>query len=160
MKNVLLRFVFLFFWFISLLFMYISCSPVDLYQPSENIFTLTSSLQHKDRNVVFKDTITPPNNPMYEVPYIPDAYTFRGVLELEYFKGELYCVIRTLHNDYFLIDDGIKYLMRLDHPQLKNFAVGDTISVSAIPMKLINDYSEEYSLATYFVFSELSPDNK
>ena len=47
----------------------------------------------------------------------------------------------------FMIDNGIKYFYRLDNPLLKNYAVGDTIIVTARPMKLLDDFS----LATYYV---------
>lgn len=119
-------------------------------------FSQSSAEQHR----VFKDTITPPSNPMYEVPYIPGTYTFRGVLQLEYFRGSLYCVVRTMNNDYFLMDDGIQYLFRLDNPQLKDCVVGDTVMVSAIPMKLILDDSKiECSLATYYVYPKIVSSN-
>ena len=138
--------------------MFIACSPVDQHFDSPSLSPedfvsgsdfLGSSigLNTEDRDRILKDTITPPNNPMYEVPYIPETFTFRGVLQLEYFMGELYCVMRTMRNDYFMIDNGIKYFYRLDNPLLKDYAVGDTIIVTAKPMKLLDDFS----LATYYV---------
>ena len=68
----------------------------------------------KEKDKVFKDTITPPNNPMNEVPYVPGAFTFKGVLQLEYYGTELYCVVRGVNNNYFLMDNGVNYLFRLD----------------------------------------------
>ena len=65
----------------------------------------------------------------------------------DYFMGELYCIMRAIHNDYFIIDSDIKYFYRLDHPLLENYAVGDTVIVTAKPMKLLDDFS----LATYYV---------
>ena len=156
-QNLLVRMILFIFWFMSVACMFIACSPVD--QPSfstpispedyvSGLGSFGSSTQNKeDRDRILKDTITPPNNPMYEVPYIPGTYAFRGVLQLEYFMGELYCVMRTIHNDYFMIDSGIRYFYRLDNPLLENYAVGDTIIVTAIPMKLLDDFS----LATYYV---------
>ena len=154
--------------FVSLLFAACNDVPwVDIYQPVDvkplNSFASSFSQNSEEQHRVFKDTITPPSNPMYEVPYIPGTYTFRGVLQLERFKGSLYCVVRTMNNDYFLMDDGIMYLFRLDNPQLKDCAVGDTIMVNARPMKLIPEASEtEYSLATYYVYPQIvsSSNNK
>ena len=123
-------------------------------------FYVSSSMNGVEQHRVFKDTITPPSNPMYEVPYIPGTYTFRGVLQLEYFFGQLFCVVRTANNDYFMIDDGINYIFRLDNPQLKNCVVGDTIMVCAVPMKLLpTDAKSEYSLATYYVYPKIVSSN-
>ncbi len=141
-----------------ILLMFASCSEGPYAKPNSPdgvhpeppygfIGLWSDELQHKERDDVFKDTITPPSNPMMEVPRIPGAFTFRGVLALEYFKGELYCAVRAINNNYFMTDNATTYLMRLDNPQLSSFAVGDTIIVTARPMKLLNDYS----LATYFV---------
>jgi hypothetical protein len=156
LQNLLVRMVLFVLWFMSIVFMCIACGPdshgvVDYLSPNDFVTGLGSfgsSTQNKEeRDRILKDTITPPNNPMYEVPYIPETFTFRGVLQLEYFMGELYCVMRTMQNDYFMIDNGIKYFYRLDNPLLKNYAVGDTIIVTARPMKLLDDFS----LATYYV---------
>lgn len=121
-------------------------SPMDYVSEIGNNFT-SSSQNKEERDRVLKDTITPPSNPMYELPYIPGTFTFRGVLQLDYFMGELYCVMRAIHNDYFIIDSDIQYFYRLDHPLLENYAVGDTVIVTAKPMKLLDDFS----LATYYV---------
>ena len=109
---------------------------------------LSGSVQNKDRDRVFRDTITPPSNPMNEVPYVPDAFYFRGVLQLEYFQGSLFCAIRSTNdNNYFLTDNGSIYLMRLNHPLLAEFAVGDTVVVTAKPTMLL----DSLSLATYHI---------
>ncbi len=157
-QNLLVRMILFVLWFMSVVCIFIACAPVDQHFDSPPLspedfvsgsdFLGSSFGQNtEDRDRVLKDTITPPNNPMHEVPYIPGTYAFRGVLQLEYFMGELYCVMRTIHNDYFMIDSGIKYFYRLDNPLLENYAVGDTIIVTAIPMKLLDDFS----LATYYV---------
>ena len=155
-QNLLLRMILFILWFISIVCIFIACDPGDphFFSPSSpegfvtGLGSLGNSVQNnEERNRVLKDTITPPNTPMHVVPYIPGTYAFRGVLQLEYFMGELYCVMRTIHNDYFMIDSGIKYFYRLDNPLLENYAVGDTIIVTAIPMKLLDDFS----LATYYV---------
>lgn len=155
-QNLLLRMILFILWFMSIVCIFIACDPVDphFFSPSSpegfvtGLGSLGNSTQNKEeRDRILKDTITPPNNPMYEVPYIPETFTFRGVLQLEYFMGELYCVMRTMRNDYFMIDNGIKYFYRLDNPLLKDYAVGDTIIVTAKPMKLLDDFS----LATYYV---------
>lgn len=156
-QNLLLRMILFILWFMSVACMFIACDPGDLHFNSPSISpedyvsglgSFGSSTQNKEeRDRILKDTITPPNNPMHEVPYIPGTFVFRGVLQLEYFMGELYCVMRTIHNDYFMIDSGIKYFYRLDNPLLENYAVGDTVIVTAKPMKLLDDFS----LATYYV---------
>lgn len=156
-QNLLVRIFLFFLWFMSIVCIFIACSPGDQHFNSPSLSpegfvtglgSFGSSMQNnEERDRILKDTITPPNNPMHEVPYIPGTYAFRGVLQLEYFMGELYCVMRTIHNDYFMIDSGIKYFYRLDNPLLENYAVGDTIIVTARPMKLLDDFS----LATYYV---------
>ena len=106
----------------------------------------STAVNDKDRDRVFRDTITPPSNPMNEVPYMPGSHYFRGVLQLEYFGGSLFCAIRSTNsNNYFLADYGSIYFMRLNHPMLKEFAVGDTVVVAAIPMMV----KDSLSLATY-----------
>ena len=108
----------------------------------------STAVNNKDRDRVFRDTITPPSNPMNEVPYVPGTHYFRGVLQLEYFGSSLFCAIRsTNNNNYFLTDDGSIYLMRLNHPMLKEFAVGDTVVVTAMPMMV----KDSFSLATYHI---------
>lgn len=157
-QNLLVRMILFILWFMSIVCIFIACDPGDQHFNSPSLSpedyvsgignnATGSSQNQEDRDRVLKDTITPPNNPMHEVPYIPGTYAFRGVLQLEYFMGELYCVMRTIHNDYFMIDSGIKYFYRLDNPLLENYAVGDTIIVTARPMKLLDDFS----LATYYV---------
>ena len=108
----------------------------------------SSAVNSKDRGRVFRDTITPPSNPMNEVPYVPGTHYFRGVLQLEYFGNSLFCAIRSTNsNNYFLTDNGSIYLMRLNHPMLKEFAVGDTVVVTAKPMMV----KDSLSLATYHI---------
>ena len=108
----------------------------------------STAVNDKDRDRVFRDTITPPSNPMNEVPYMPGSHYFRGVLQLEYFGNSLFCAIRsTNNNNYFLTDNGSIYLMRLNHPMLKEFAVGDTVVVTAKPMMV----KDSLSLATYHI---------
>jgi hypothetical protein len=129
----------------------VSCSP-DIQEaphlgPSDSfIGGESTAVNDKDRDRVFRDTITPPSNPMNEVPYMPGSHYFRGVLQLEYFGSSLFCVIRSTNsNNYFLADYGSIYFMRLNHPMLKEFAVGDTVVVAAIPMMV----KDSLSLATY-----------
>ena len=108
----------------------------------------STAVDDKDRGRVFRDTITPPSNPMNEVPYVPGTHYFRGVLQLEYFGNSLFCAIRSTNsNNYFLTDNGSIYLMRLNHPMLKEFAVGDTVVVTAKPMMV----KDSLSLATYHI---------
>ena len=108
----------------------------------------STAVNNKDRDRVFRDTITPLSNPMNEVPYVPGTHYFRGVLQLEYFGSSLFCAIRsTNNNNYFLTDNGSIYLMRLNHPMLKDYAVGDTVVVTAVPMMV----KDSFSLATYHI---------
>lgn len=130
-------------------------APGPSFEPIESfVGGLSNTVQSKDRDRVFRDTITPPNNPMNEVPYVPGTHYFRGVLQLEYFNNRslnnrsLFCVIRsTNNNNYFLTDNGSIYLMRLNHPMLEKFAVGDTVVVTATPMMV----KDSFSLATYHI---------
>ena len=129
--------------FAQVAFVALLCAGCGVDQPlNEPPFTrsesfvadLSGSVQNKDRDRVFRDTITPPSNPMNEVPYVPGTHYFRGVLQLEYFGSSLFCTIRsTNNNNYFLTDNGSIYLMRLNNPLLENVAVGDTIVVTAKP---------------------------
>ena len=132
----------------------VSCGP-DIHTEGPHLGLLDSfiggestAVNNKDRDRVFRDTITPPSNPMNEVPYVPGTHHFRGVLQLEYFQGSLFCAIRSTNsNNYFLTDNGSIYLMRLNHPMLKEFAVGDTVVVTAMPMMV----KDSLSLATYHI---------
>ena len=130
----------------------VSCGPdIQLENPHSGVSDsfiggASTAVNNKDRGRVFRDTITPPSNPMNEVPYVPGTHYFRGVLQLEYLAGSLFCAIRsTNNNNYFLTDKGSIYLMRLNHPMLKDYAVGDTVVVAAIPMMV----KDSLSLATY-----------
>ena len=132
----------------------VSCGP-DIHTEGPHLGLLDSfiggastAVNDKNRDRVFRDTITPPSNPMNEVPYVPGTHHFRGVLQLEYFQGSLFCAIRSTNsNNYFLTDNGSIYLMRLNHPMLKEFAVGDTVVVTAMPMMV----KDSLSLATYHI---------
>ncbi len=127
-----------------------ACDVRDVHQDfpfSPPISSMTGGITNKERDKVLRDTITPPDNPMNEVPFMPGTFNFRGVLQLEYFEGELYCVIKAVNNDYFLMDNGASYLFRLDHPLLSDYAIGDTLVVVAEPMKVL----EDFSLATYYI---------
>ena len=130
----------------------VSCGPdIQLENPHSGVSDsfiggASTAVDDKDRGRVFRDTITPPSNPMNEVPYVPGTHYFRGVLQLEYLAGSLFCAIRsTNNNNYFLTDKGSIYLMRLNHSMLKEFAVGDTVVVAAMPMMV----KDSLSLATY-----------
>ena len=132
----------------------VSCGPdIQLENPHSGVSDsfiggASTAVNNKDRDRVFRDTITPPSNPMNEVPYVPGTHFFRGVLQLEYFGSSLFCAIRsTNNNNYFLTDNGSIYLMRLNHPLLAEFAVGDTVVVTAKPTMLL----DSLSLATYHI---------
>ena len=127
-----------------------ACSPYEdkpLFPSDATPIVLWGALSANEQIKVMKDTITPPMNPMTEKPIPDNSFHFRGVLCLEYFDGELYCAIRNTRNDYFLADDDCTYLLRLNDPMLKNYVVGDTIVVTARPIKHVNDLS----LITYYI---------
>lgn len=154
MKTSKIHFLFLGLWFASIVFMIFSCSPVDPFFQTYhfNVKDVSTILTNKECEKVFRDTITPPSNPMYEKPVHYDQFAFRGVLCLEKFKGEYYCAIRSVtDNHYFLINDQVTYMMRLDDPTLVGYAVGDTVVVMAMPIKLI----DKFSLITF----EVQPNN-
>lgn len=141
-------------WVLLVVLLCVSCSPdIHTSSPTPEVLDsyvggLSSAVQKKDRDRVFRDTITPPSNPMNEIPYVPGTYFFRGVLQLEYFQGSLFCAIRsTNNNNYFLTDNASIYLMRLNNPLLEDFAVGDTVVVTAASMMLM----DSLSLATYHI---------
>lgn len=145
--------------YLLLVLLFGACSPTgpgitDLSPDSPSYPDWTSSLSDKQRDEVFKDTITPPNNPMTEKPLPPGSISIRGKLTLEYFGDELYCAVRSVHNNYFLMNTECTYLLRLDDPQLAPFAVGDTVVITAEPMRVVN----EYALSTYYVQSN-NPSN-
>ena len=132
----------------------VSCGPdIQLENPHSGVSDsfiggASTAVNDKNRDRVFRDTITPPSNPMNEVPYVPGTHHFRGVLQLEYLAGSLFCAIRSTNsNNYFLTDNGSIYLMRLNHPMLKDYAVGDTVVVTAVPMMV----KDSFSLATYHI---------
>lgn len=144
------------FRFAQVAFIALLCAGCDVSGPNDIaptlqdsfIADLSSSVQNKDRDRVFRDTITPPSNPMNEVPYVPGTHHFLGVLQLEYFQGSLFCAIRSMNdNNFLLTDNGSIYLMRLNHPLLAEFAVGDTVVVTAKPMMV----KDSFSLATYHI---------
>lgn len=141
--------------FLLLVLLFGACSPTgpgitDVYPDQPFNPSWISSLSDKQRDEVFKDTITPPNNPMTEKPLPPGSISIRGKLTLEYFGDELYCAVRSVHNDYFLMDTQCTYLLRLDDPRLAPYAVGDTVVITAQPMRVV----DEYALSTYYVQSK------
>ena len=157
MKTTKIQLVFLICWFGSIILMLISCNPDYFTFYRFKGSDVSNTLTNKEHDKVFKDTITPPNNPMTEKPIPNNSFAFRGVLSLEYFKGEYYCAIRSVTgNNYFLINEHVTYLMRLDDPRLANYAVGDTIVVVAIPTKLI----DQFSLVTFDVQPNKILDNE
>lgn len=96
-----------------------------------------TSLTQQDRNRIWNDTITPPNNPMTPGQN-PDCYTIRGVL-----TGELLSVMQTEgYHPCIIVNDTVQrekrgYFLfkgnepiRFNSPDLAGRRIGDTLYVT------------------------------
>ncbi len=162
MKTVMLRFVFLFLWFMSVMLMFVACSPnegpspgwtPDDYLGSNTPGSLppvefaTAAVPSAQMPFILADTVTPPANPM--APEDLSAFpTFVGTLQMfqltgiDGLSGQYFCGIRLLtpiegpsyiYYSLFLLDYRIERLARFDHPMLESCVVGDTIYVTGEP---------------------------
>ena len=159
-QNLLIRMVFFLFWLVSLMLMFMACSPNPPYPDSPNFDNHISNgggTSYREFAVadipsdklpyILADTITPPSNPM--APDDLSQYpTFVGTLQMfqisgiEDLKGQYFCGIR-LHTPIMI--DGYEYsimyllnyssevLTRFNHPMLESCVVGDTIYVTGEP---------------------------
>ena len=155
-QNLLIRMVLFFFWFMSVMLIFWSCSP-DLPAPSGPPFVNSGGSSNNEFAVadipsgdipyILADTITPPSNPM--APEDLSAFpTFVGTLQMfqltgiDGLSGQYFCGIRLLtpivgpsysYSSLFLLDYGTERLTRFDHPMLESCVVGDTIYVTGEP---------------------------
>ena len=155
-QNLLIRMVLFLFWYVSIMLMFMACSPdppspsgppfVDSGGSSNNEFAV-ADIPSGDIPYILADTITPPSNPM--APVDLSAFpTFVGTLQMfqltgiDGLSGQYFCGIRLLtpiegpsyiYYSLFLLDYRIERLVRFDHPMLESCVVGDTIYVTGEP---------------------------
>ena len=158
-QNLLIRIVFFLFWLVSLMLMFMACSPDPIFPDSPNFDNITNSggTSYREFAVadipsdklpyILADTVTPPSNPM--APGDLSSYpTFVGTLQMfqisgiEELKGQYFCGIR-LHThimiegyEYsimYLLNYSSEVLTRFNHPMLESCVVGDTIYVTGKP---------------------------
>ena len=158
MKTVMLRFVFLFLWFMSIVLMFIACSPFAPGGEPDATFPVgfvTAGVPSEQLPFILADTITPPANPM--APEDLSSYpTYAGTLQIfaadafnnlngRYFCGiQLQTPIEIKLSDYetncysalYLLDNDSENLVQFDHPLLQFCVVGDTILVTGTPIQI------------------------
>ena len=158
-QNLLIRMVLFFFGLVSLMLMFMACSPnPPVSDPpffegatnssgSSNSEFAVADIPSHDIPYILADTITPPSNPM--APVDLSAFpTFVGTLQMfqltgiDGLSGQYFCGIRLLtpiegpsyiYYSLFLLDYRIERLVRFDHPMLESCVVGDTIYVTGEP---------------------------
>ena len=158
-QNLLIRMVLFFFGLVTIVLMFMACSPnppasdppffedmTNSSGPSYREFAVADIPSDK-LPYILADTITPPSNPM--APDDLSQYpTFVGTLQMfqisgiEDLKGQYFCGIR-LHTpimidryEYYimyLLNNSPEVLIRFDHPMLESCVVGDTIYVTGEP---------------------------
>ena len=155
-QNLLIRMVLFFFGLVTIVLMFMACSPnPPVFDPedatnssgsSKSEFAVADIPSH-DIPYILADTITPPSNPM--APVDLSAFpTFVGTLQMfqltgiDGLSGQYFCGIRLLtpikgpsyiYYSLFLLDYRIERLVRFDHPMLESCVVGDTIYVTGEP---------------------------
>ena len=155
-QNLLIRMVLFFFWFMSVMLIFWSCSPdplapsgppfVNSGGSSNNEFAV-ADIPSGDIPYILADTITPPSNPMAPED-LSEFPTFVGTLQMfqladiDGLSGQYFCGIRLLtpivgpsysYSSLFLLDYGTERLTRFNHPMLESCVVGDTIYVTGEP---------------------------
>jgi hypothetical protein len=155
-QNLLIRMVFFLFWLVSLMLMFMACSP---YAPgpsgppfldeggSSNSEFAVADIPSGDIPYILADTITPPSNPMAPED-LSEFPTFVGTLQMfqladiDGLSEQYFCGIRLLtpiegpsysYSTLFLLDYGTERLTRFNHPMLESCVVGDTIYVTGEP---------------------------
>lgn len=154
MKTVMLRFVFLFLWFMSIVLMFVACSPNDEPEPAVPISPVefaTAAVPSAQMPFILADTVTPPANPM--APEDLSAYpTFVGTLQIlaavnySNLNGRYFCGVKLqspielwkMYSTIYLLDQNSKELIHFNHPLLRSCVVGDTIFVTGTPMLISN----------------------
>lgn len=158
-QNLLIRMVLFFFGLVSIVLMFMACSPNSpVSDPpffegatnssgSSNSEFAVADIPSHDIPYILADTITPPSNPM--APVDLSAFpTFVGTLQMfqltgiDGLSGQYFCGIRLLtpiegpsysYSTLFLLDYGTERLTRFNHPMLESCVVGDTIYVTGEP---------------------------
>ena len=154
MKTVMLRFVFLFLWFMSVMLMFVACSPNEGPEPSVPISPVefaTAAVPSAQMPFILADTVTPPANPM--APEDLSSYpTFVGTLQIlaavnySNLNGRYFCGVKLqspielwkMYLTIYLLDKDSKELIHFNHPLLQSCVVGDTILVTGTPMLISN----------------------
>ena len=158
LQNLLTRMLLFLFWFVSIVLMFIACSPFapggepDVTLP---VGFATADVPSEQLPFILADTITPPANPM--APEDLSSYpTYAGTLQIfaadafnnlngRYFCGiQLQTPIEVKLSDYetncysalFLLDSDSQHLVQFDHPLLQSCVVGDTILVTGTPVQI------------------------
>jgi hypothetical protein len=158
-QNLLIRMVLFFFGLVTIVLMFMACSPnppasdppffddATNSSGSSNREFAVADIPSHDIPYILADTITPPSNPM--APVDLSAFpTFVGTLQMfqltgiDGLCGQYFCGIRLLtpiegpsyiYYSLFLLDYRIERLVRFDHPMLESCVVGDTIYVTGEP---------------------------
>ena len=155
-QNLLIRMVLFFLGLVSIVLMFMACSPnppvpdspiINNGSGSSNREFAVADIPSHDIPYILADTITPPSNPM--APVDLSAFpTFVGTLQMfqltgiDGLSGQYFCGIRLLtpiegpsyiYYSLFLLDYRIERLVRFDHPMLESCVVGDTIYVTGEP---------------------------
>lgn len=158
-QNLLIRMVLFFFGLVTIVLMFMACSPnppasdppffedATNSSGSSNREFAVADIPSHDIPYILADTITPPSNPM--APVDLSAFpTFVGTLQMfqltgiDGLSGQYFCGIRLLtpiegpsyiYYSLFLLDYRIERLVRFDHPMLESCVVGDTIYVTGEP---------------------------
>lgn len=158
-QNLLIRMVLFFFGLVTIVLIFMACSPnppdsnppffedmTNSSGPSNSEFAV-ADIPSGDIPYILADTITPPSNPM--APVDLSAFpTFVGTLQMfqltgiDGLSGQYFCGIRLLtpiegpsyiYHSLFLLDYRIERLVRFDYPMLESCVVGDTIYVTGEP---------------------------
>ena len=158
-QNLLIRMVLFFFGLVTIVLIFMACSPnppdsnppffedmTNSSGPSNSEFAV-ADIPSGDIPYILADTITPPSNPM--APVDLSAFpTFVGTLQMfqltgiDGLSGQYFCGIRLLtpiegpsysYSTLFLLDYRIERLVRFDYPMLESCVVGDTIYVTGEP---------------------------
>ena len=158
-QNLLIRMVLFFFGLVTIVLMFMACSPnppasdppffedATNSSGSSNREFAVADIPSHDIPYILADTITPPSNPM--APVDLSAFpTFVGTLQMfqltgiDGLSGQYFCGIRLLtpiegpsysYSTLFLLDYHSERLTRFNHPMLKSCVVGDTIYVTGEP---------------------------
>ena len=158
-QNLLIRMVLFFFGLVTIVLMFMACSPnPPVSDPpffegatnssgSSNSEFAVADIPSHDIPYILADTITPPSNPMAPED-LSEFPTFVGTLQMfqladiDGLSGQYFCGIRLLtpiegpsysYSTLFLLDYRIEGLTRFDHPMLESCVVGDTIYVTGEP---------------------------